>query len=253
MKLVAGTEDGRDDALRGGLTRRRAVGALLQVGALAHPFGWRVLALGSSSTQIEPQPLQAAVRRLVDAMAYLGEPLSDADRARLDAAGRLTSRFRGRRRDRARPRSTLPRGSSNQPGEPGVGRARRRAGATRRARLAGISDQGPQRGRRHRSAERRKPAGEACLPAGDRVAARAAISASRRRRRSLARAHDLRREADGAAAVRSGARVPHRAALQPRSRPPRGADRRQPRGWHRRHRIPQPHGRPLRHRRRRAT
>jgi hypothetical protein len=90
VKPIAGTEDDRD-AARSGLTRRRAVGALLQVGALAHPFGWRVLALGSSTAQIEPQPLQAAVRRLVDAMAYLGEPLGDADRARLDAAGRLTS------------------------------------------------------------------------------------------------------------------------------------------------------------------
>ena len=86
MRIFTGTEDGRDIAHRAGLTRRRAIGALLQVGALAHPFGWRVLALGSSTTQIEPQPLQAAVRRLVDAMAYLGEPLSDADRTRLDAA-----------------------------------------------------------------------------------------------------------------------------------------------------------------------
>jgi hypothetical protein len=91
VKLITGTEDGRGAASGGGLTRRRAVGALLQVGAVAHPFGWRVLALGSSTPQIEPQPLQAAVRRLVDAMAYLGEPLSDADRARLDAAGRLTT------------------------------------------------------------------------------------------------------------------------------------------------------------------
>ena len=91
VKIFTGSEDDRDAALRGGLTRRRAVSALLQVGALTHPFSWRVLALGSSTTQVEPQPLQAAVRRLVDAMAYLGEPLSDADRARLDAAGRLTN------------------------------------------------------------------------------------------------------------------------------------------------------------------
>ena len=91
MKLIPGTEDGRGAASGGSLTRRRAVGALLQVGAIAHPFGWRVLALGSSTTQIEPQPLQAAVRRLVEAMAYLGEPLSDDDRARLDAAGKLTT------------------------------------------------------------------------------------------------------------------------------------------------------------------
>jgi hypothetical protein len=91
VRIFTGTEDGRDTAHRGGLTRRRAVAALLQVGALTHPFGWRVLALGSSTTQIEPQPLQAAVRRLVDAMAYLGEPLSDADRARLDGASRLTT------------------------------------------------------------------------------------------------------------------------------------------------------------------
>ncbi len=180
VKIFTGSEDDRDAALRGGLTRRRAVSALLQVGALTHPFSWRVLALGSSTTQVEPQPLQAAVRRLVDAMAYLGEPLSDADRARLDAAGRSDQRH-----PRSSPRSSgssIPhclRGGSDQPGEPGLGRARRRAGATRRARLAGVPDQSPQRGRCHGSAERGKPAGAACLPAGDRVTARAAIGASR--------------------------------------------------------------------------
>ena len=69
-------------------TRRAAVTTLLQCAVLAHPFSRGVLAFDLGGRQIERQPLVAAVRRLVDAMAYLGEPLSDADRARLDAAGR---------------------------------------------------------------------------------------------------------------------------------------------------------------------
>ena len=85
MKLLNGSTDEQ----RTEFTRRRAVSALLQFGIVAHPFGRQVLALGLSQT--EPQPLLAAVRRLVDAMAFLGEPFSDADRARLTAAGSLTA------------------------------------------------------------------------------------------------------------------------------------------------------------------
>ena len=71
-------------------TRRAAVTTLLQCAVLAHPFSRGVLAFDLGGRQIERQPLVAAVRRLVEAMAYVGEPFSDADRARLDAAMSLT-------------------------------------------------------------------------------------------------------------------------------------------------------------------
>ena len=67
------------------LTRRGAVVALLQCGIFAHAFGCHQLAAGPFQT--ESQPLLAAVGRLVDAMAFLGEPFSEADKARLLAAG----------------------------------------------------------------------------------------------------------------------------------------------------------------------
>ena len=90
--------------------------------------------------------------------------------------------------------------------------------------MAGVPDEGTERGRRHGRPERRKPAERGPSTGLDRVATRAAIGLAGRRRRPLARAHDLRREADGAAALRAAARVPDRAAVQPRSRAPRGAD-----------------------------
>ncbi len=83
------TQDGPDESGRNGLTRRRAIGALLQCGVLACPFGCGVVALGPASLQTDAQPLLAAVRRLVDAMGFLGEPFNEADRARLEAAGSL--------------------------------------------------------------------------------------------------------------------------------------------------------------------
>ena len=42
-----------------------------------------------SGPRTDLQPLMAEVRRLVEAMAYLGEPFSDADRSRLDAAANM--------------------------------------------------------------------------------------------------------------------------------------------------------------------
>ena len=76
---------GNDNERRTELTRRSAVVALLQCGIFAHAFGCHQLAAGPFQT--ESQPLLAAVGRLVDAMAFLGEPFSEADKARLLAAG----------------------------------------------------------------------------------------------------------------------------------------------------------------------
>jgi hypothetical protein len=79
-------------------SRRRAIGSILQFATLAHPVGGRLLALALPSvrlrTGVELQPLVAEVRRVIDAMAYLGEPFSDADRALLDAAANMSDQAR---------------------------------------------------------------------------------------------------------------------------------------------------------------
>ena len=66
------------------LSRRHLLRSLLGPVLLAHPLGKRLFAAA------EMQPLLSQVRRLVEAMEYLGEPLSDADRKRIDAAASLT-------------------------------------------------------------------------------------------------------------------------------------------------------------------
>ena len=67
------------------LSRRRLLGSLVGPVLLVLPLGRRLLAA------VEAQPLLSQVRRLIDAMAYLGEPLSEADRARIDAAASMTA------------------------------------------------------------------------------------------------------------------------------------------------------------------
>ncbi len=77
-----------------GVTRRRAVASMLQFAVFAYPLSNELLAATRPAIALpaptELQPLLAQVRRLVDAMAYLGEPFSDAERERLDAAANLT-------------------------------------------------------------------------------------------------------------------------------------------------------------------
>jgi len=75
-------------------TRRRAIGAILKLGMLAHPVGNRLLGAVAFGAGIERQPLLAQVRRLVDAMAYLGEPFSDAERERLDSVSNAADEVR---------------------------------------------------------------------------------------------------------------------------------------------------------------
>jgi hypothetical protein len=66
------------------VNRRHAIGSMLTFALLAHPLGRR---LGAAA---EAQPLIAHVGRLIEAMAFLGEPFSDAERERFDAASALT-------------------------------------------------------------------------------------------------------------------------------------------------------------------
>src|SRR5262245_21986713 len=78
------------------LTRRRAIGSLLKFAVLAHPAGKELIAASPAFTfpALQAQPLLAQVRRLVEAMEYLGEPFSQAERVRLDAAANMREETR---------------------------------------------------------------------------------------------------------------------------------------------------------------
>lgn len=86
--------DQRNGVPGGAVTRREVVGSLVRLGVVLHPFGplWitvRPVAGVSPRDELELQPFLAEVRRVVEAMAYLGEPLPEADRTRLEAAANL--------------------------------------------------------------------------------------------------------------------------------------------------------------------
>ena len=66
------------------LSRRRLFGSVFGFVVLAQPLGKRLLAA------VEIQPLISQVRRLVDAMEYLGEPFTAADQERINTAASLT-------------------------------------------------------------------------------------------------------------------------------------------------------------------
>jgi hypothetical protein len=74
-------------------SRRHAISTLLRFSALVYPLGEPLFAAAwpgfELSQRTEVQPLLAQLGRLVDAMAYLGEPLGDAERERLSAAGNI--------------------------------------------------------------------------------------------------------------------------------------------------------------------
>ena len=69
-------------------SRRRALQVILKLAVLSQPLATRLLA------QPETQALIAQVRRLIDAMEYLGEPLSAVERERLEAAANVSDRLR---------------------------------------------------------------------------------------------------------------------------------------------------------------
>ena len=72
------------DSVQIPLSRRSLLGSIFGFLVFARPLSARLIAA------LEAQPLMAQVGRLIDAMAYLGEPLSDADRERLTAAASAT-------------------------------------------------------------------------------------------------------------------------------------------------------------------
>ncbi len=76
------------DSVETFVSRRRLLGSMFGFLVLAHPLGRRLLAA------VEVQPLVSQVRRLVEAMKYLGEPLSGADRDRIDAAASMADSAR---------------------------------------------------------------------------------------------------------------------------------------------------------------
>jgi hypothetical protein len=66
------------------LSRRRLFGSMFGFVVVAQPLSKRLLAAA------EIQPLIAQVRRLVDAMEYLGEPFAAADQERINVAASMT-------------------------------------------------------------------------------------------------------------------------------------------------------------------
>jgi hypothetical protein len=74
--------------MSGRINRRSAIFSILNTATLACPLGHHLLAA------VQVQPLAAQVRRLMDAMEYLGEPLSEMDRKRLEAAASLPEEAR---------------------------------------------------------------------------------------------------------------------------------------------------------------
>ena len=191
---------------------------------------------------VELQPLLAQVRRVAEAMAYLGEPLDEAalrslrsaeesaDESRvLDAIERLLApRCLVDVRINPESRVSTSRGAAparlvEQGWRAFLVRVRNEAGLTGRFTL-----ESPQARPVYRPSTQNAMAPQS-VP-------------RRRRRRPLAGAADARREADGARAVRARRRVPHRASLQPRPRPARGADRRRGRNRLGRHRLQEPRG-----------
>ena len=83
-------------ALFPSLDRRDAIGSLLKCAALAHPLA-KALAASSAAIAfpaLQAQPLLSQVRRLVEAMDYLGEPFTPAERDRLEAAASLRDDMR---------------------------------------------------------------------------------------------------------------------------------------------------------------
>jgi hypothetical protein len=75
--------------------RRRFLSTFANVAALAVPFGRGLWRTAPSRRLPDPQPLVAQVRRVAEALAFLGEPLADADALRAigdasDASGVVT-------------------------------------------------------------------------------------------------------------------------------------------------------------------
>jgi hypothetical protein len=88
-------EDRRNEGLGSEVTRRAAVGSLFRFAVVLHPLGGRLVTNALSrpglppSYDLELQPFLAEVRRVMEALAYLGEPLPEKDRGLLEAAANL--------------------------------------------------------------------------------------------------------------------------------------------------------------------
>ena len=114
--------------------------------------------------QVELQPLTAQVRRLIEAMDYLGAPIKQADREALEKAGDETDAAKARRSVQdALDKYCLFEVHINPKAACELRRAR--PGRTGRERLERVPGQGAQRGRRHRATQGRKPERLAALGA----------------------------------------------------------------------------------------
>ena len=214
-------------------SRRHALQVILKVAVIAPPLGSRLLA------QTDTQPLIAQVRRLVDAMAYLGEPLTEVERGRLEAAASMTDRARmidevQRVLDprclliiRISPESRVSTERGSAPS--------RLVEQGWRAYLIKVHNEGGTTADLSLESPQARPVYQ--LGTGSPTVPRSIQPAD-----VADRWLDLETytpETDGAAPLRARARISDCASLQPRSRTPRSADRRDSRSRHGGHRIPQ--------------
>jgi hypothetical protein len=81
----------------GEITRRDALASLARMAILAQPLGNRLFLtdeLAGHRAGPDLQPFLAEVRRVVEAMAYLGEPFSEAERTQIEAAANIADQKR---------------------------------------------------------------------------------------------------------------------------------------------------------------
>ena len=240
----------RFEALLAGMIRLVALPALASVGLTLRAESLPIVA------SVEFQPLSAQVRRVVEALDMLGQPLA---RRRPRAARHAHRRRRPERRRADHPggaRPALPGRRQHQPREPregGPGAGRARAGAERLAVFlvkvhneAGVTAElaGREPQRRARSTSDRPAA-----PSRSRRSAPPRSSSAGWTWRCSATGR-LKRDALG-----PGARVPDHPGLQPRRRQARGEDQLQRRPGDAGPRLPQRRRHPLHVRagRRRST
>ncbi len=197
--------------------------------------------------EVEPQPFVAQVRRLIEAMEYLGEPFSAEDRRALERAAEDTDAARGvAAMQNVLDRRVLLRVEISPESRVKVTRGSARATLVEagwRSFLVKVRNEGGVTAQLRAESPHALPVyarGISDIPGGFSLdpVPRAETHAAPGRR-PLARNLDVRQAAAPAAPVGAAAGVPRHPALQPRPRAARGAARRQRRAGVAGHRLPQ--------------
>ena len=197
---------------------------------------------------VEFQPLSAQVRRVVEALDMLGQPLPAAEKERIGKAIDSTDAKLGGPDDPGGPRPALPDRRSNINPESRVKAAQGPAEPDARPeRLDGLPGQGPERGGRHRRARRpraptrRRSTSSRRGSAEPKKSIRPAEIVQRWMDVAMFRDRPLKTELSG-----PGRRVPDHPDLQPRRRQARGEDQLRRRPGDAGPRLPQRRRHPLR-------